>query len=248
MARPREVAERDHDIQNPTSPEKIQLLGSYLRLTSDSRVLDIACGRCGPAIVLADTYGCQIVGVEKREAFAADARRRIAAKGLEALIEVQVSDAADLVLEPEAWDAALCIGAAFVWGTISDAAAALAPTVRRGGFVAVGEPYWRTWPLPTAVGQETFAVGQEDFVSLDATVARFEQRGSLATTGIIAASDDDWDQYKSLQWRAMEEWLSEHHDDPDVADIRAEHERLRSDYFEFKRALLGWAIFIGRKT
>jgi hypothetical protein len=27
-----DVAERDHDIQNPTSAEKIRLLGEYLRL------------------------------------------------------------------------------------------------------------------------------------------------------------------------------------------------------------------------
>jgi hypothetical protein len=45
---PWEVAERDHEIQNPTSAEKILLLGSYLRLTAESRVLDVACGKGGP--------------------------------------------------------------------------------------------------------------------------------------------------------------------------------------------------------
>jgi cyclopropane fatty-acyl-phospholipid synthase-like methyltransferase len=78
-----EVAERDHDIQNPTSPEKIRLLGKYLRLTSTSRVLDVACGKCGPAIVLAESYGCRILGVEKHPAFAAEARSRIAERGLD---------------------------------------------------------------------------------------------------------------------------------------------------------------------
>jgi hypothetical protein len=28
------------------------------------------------------------------------------------------------------------------------------PTVRRGGFVAVGEPYWRRWPPPKAAADE----------------------------------------------------------------------------------------------
>ena len=49
------VAERDHDIQNPTSPEKIRLMGEWLRLGQESRVLDIACGKCGPALVLASS-------------------------------------------------------------------------------------------------------------------------------------------------------------------------------------------------
>ena len=239
MAWPWEVVERDHDIQNPTSPEKIRLLGDYLRLTSESRVLDIACGKAGPALILASTYGCRIVGIEKRPAFADEARARIAADSLESLIEVQTADAAVVPLEPESWDAALCIGAAFVWGTIADAAAALWPLVRGSGFVAIGEPFWREWPPPPG-GHDG------DFVTLDATVARFEASG-LATTAIITASDDDWDHYRSLHWRAVEEWLAEEPDGADADEVREQHSRRRSDYFRFERALLGWAIFVGRK-
>jgi SAM-dependent methyltransferase len=240
MAWPWEIVERDHEIQNPTSAEKIRLLGDYLRLNNESRVLDVACGKAGPALILAAAYGCRIVGVEKRRAFAEEARARIVANGFESLIEVQTGDAADFPLESEAWDAALCIGASFVWGTIADAAAALSRAVPRGGFVAIGEPFWRQWPLPDAIEAD-------DFVSLDATVARFEA-GGLSTTGIIAASDDDWDHYESLHWRAVEEWLAEYREHPEAEDIRAQHERFRSDYIGFKRALLGWAIFVGRKN
>lgn len=240
MAWPWEVVERDHEIQNPTSPEKIRLLGDYLRLTSESSVLDIACGKGGPAAILADTYQCRILGVEIRPAFAEEARERAAAKELQSLIEVRTADASELQLEPEAWDAALCIGASFVWGTIADAAAALLPSVRRGGFVAIGEPFWRQWPLPDGIEEE------EDFVSLDATVERFEQAG-LRTTGIIAASEEDWDHYESLHWRAIEEWLAENPGHSDAEDVRTRHNRFRRDYFRFKRAFLGWAIFVGRK-
>jgi SAM-dependent methyltransferase len=67
---PYEIAERDHEIQNPTSAEKILLLGSYLRLTAESRVLDVACGKGGPAAILAAAYGCRITGVEIRPEFA----------------------------------------------------------------------------------------------------------------------------------------------------------------------------------
>jgi hypothetical protein len=57
MVWPWEIVERDHDIQNPTSPSKIQLLGGYLRLSSDSLVLDIACGKGGPASILPPPTG-----------------------------------------------------------------------------------------------------------------------------------------------------------------------------------------------
>ncbi len=77
-----EVAERDHEIQDPTSAEKIRLLGEYLRLDGSSRVLDLACGKAGPAIVLAEAFGCRIQGVELRPQFADEARARVAERGL----------------------------------------------------------------------------------------------------------------------------------------------------------------------
>jgi SAM-dependent methyltransferase len=151
VAWPWEIVERDHEVQNPTSAEKIRLLGDYLRLTSESRVLDVACGKGGPAVILASTIGCRIQGVEVRPAFADEARRRVAASGLESLVQIETADAKDLQLEPEAWDSALCLGASFIWGTIADTATALLPCVRAGGFVAIGEPFWRHWPLSQGV-------------------------------------------------------------------------------------------------
>ena len=44
-------------------------------------------------------------------------------------------------------------------------------------------------------------------MDLTATAERFTATG-LALTGIIAASEDDWDRYESPHWRAMEEWLA----------------------------------------
>jgi SAM-dependent methyltransferase len=225
-----EVAERDHVIQNPTSAGKVRLLGEYVRLGPGARVLDVACGKAGPAAVLASTFGCSITGLELRSEFASDARARIREQGLQALVEIHVGDARDYPLEPEAWDAALCLGAAFVWGNIGDAAAALTPVVKRGGFVAIGEPYWRT---PSRI--------DDGYMDLAATADRFTAAG-LALTGIIAASEDDWDRYESLHWRALEEWLATQ---TDADDIRAQHERRRREHLTFRRDQLGWAIFVG---
>ena len=58
-----DIAERDHALQNPTSPEKIRRLGERLRLGPESRVLDLACGKAGPALLLAEAFGCRVVGV-----------------------------------------------------------------------------------------------------------------------------------------------------------------------------------------
>ena len=64
---------------------------------------------------------------------------------------------------------------------------------------------------------------------------------------LIASSEDDWDTYESLHWRALEEWLAANPDDPDAPTIRERFEDGRDRYLRHERALLGWAIFVGWK-
>ena len=220
-----ELVERDHDLQNPTSVEKIRLVGLYLRLGSQTTVLDVACGKAGPALILAQEFGCRIHGVDISAVFIDAARSRIAEAGLEKLISVEITDAAQ-VSEWASHDVALCLGAAFVWGHIGDAAAALAQAVGGGGAVAVGEPFWRE------PGRD-----QDGFVDLPQTVARFEAAG-IDLTGMVAASEDDWDRYKSLQWRTAVETGGD--------EVMESHLSRRASYLSARRAELGWAIFTGR--
>jgi SAM-dependent methyltransferase len=236
------VVERDHELQNPTSPEKIRLLGKYLRLGRGSEVLDVASGRGGPALVLAAEFGCRITCVERAPEFHDAARRRVREAGLDDVIELVHADASTHPLEPERYDAALCLGASFVWGGLAGTLETLPAAVRRGGFVAVGEPYWRTWPLPVTVDPGPHA----DVVGLAGTVARFERAG-LVPVALIDATLDDWDRYESLHWLAAEEWLAEHPDDPDAPAIRSEHELARDRYVRWQRDLLGWAIVVALK-
>ncbi|MBV8257496.1 MAG: class I SAM-dependent methyltransferase [Actinobacteria bacterium] len=233
------VAERDHVLQNPTSPEKIRQLGERLRLGPGSRVLDMACGMAGPAVLLADTFGCRVVGVERAHEFAAEAKRRVEDAGLAELVEIVEGDAAAFPVEPGTFDAALCLGASFVWSGLEGTLAALGPVVRAGGHVVVGEPYWRVWPLPDEVDD----IGA---VPLRDTVGRIERAGLKLVT-LIDSSLDDWDTYESLHWRAAEEWLAENPGDPDAPGIRTRYEQHREAYLAFEREALGWAIFAARK-
>ena len=233
------IAERDHDIQNPTSREKILLLGTWLRLEPQSRVLDIACGKGGPALILASSFKCRITGVERFPEFAATARERVADAGLSDFVEIVEADGREFPLETGAWDAALCLGATFVWDDLDGTLSALVPTVRPGGHVVVGEPYWRH---PPRAGTDTMG-----YVSLPETAARIEGRG-LKLVGLIGSSPDDWDRYESLHWRAAEDWLAERGDDDPAADeFRRESEEHKRAYLE-RRDALGWAILVGRRS
>jgi hypothetical protein len=236
------VVERHHELQNPTTSEKIRLLGARLGLGRQTRVLDVAAGKCGPAVVLAREFGCRLTCVERAEEFVAAARLRVADAGLDGLIDVVHADAREIELEPDGYDAALCLGASFVWDGLEGTLRALMPAVLPGGFVAVGEPYWRQWPLPGGFEHEA----GEDFVTLPETVGRFAQ-AELEPITLIDASLDDWDRYESLHWLAAEEWLGENPDDPGRDELRDRAARDRERYLRWRRDLLGWAIIAGRK-
>lgn len=235
------VAETMHELQNPTSAEKLLLLGRRLGLGRDSRVLDIASGRGGPALLLAREHGCAWHGIEVSPDFHAVAVERAAEAGLEDRVKFELGDGAAATFEPESYDAAVCLGASFVYGGLADTVDALAPAVRPGGHVVVGEPYWRGLPLPDDDENR-----KEAWTTLEGTVVVFEASG-LPVVSVIASSDDDWDRYETLHWQAVEQWLAANPGDPDAGAIRSRHEQYKRNYLRHQRERLGWAIFVGWK-
>jgi len=236
------VAERDHELQNPISEEKLRLLGERLRLGSGSRVLDIASGRGGPALLLAREFGCRVEGIEIAPEFHAVAVEGARTAGLEDLLSFRLADASQMELADEGYDVAMCLGATFVWGSLAGTLDALEPAVRAGGHVVVGEPFWRKLPLP-----DDYDERNAPYTTLEGTVAILES-GGLRTVTVIVSSEDDWDRYETLHWRAVEEWLAANADDPDAADIRLRHEHHQRTYLRHGRELVGWAIFVGWKA
>jgi hypothetical protein len=191
--------------------------------------------------VLARTFGCSIEGIELTPEFHAAAVARAAADGIDDRLAFRLADASDEPLGAGRYDATLCLGATFVFGGLDGTLDALVPTVRAGGHVVVGEPYWRVWPLP-----DDYARRDEPYTSLYDTVATVESHG-LRVVGVLDSSRDDWDGYETLHWRAVEEWLASNAEDPDADDVRARHEHAKRAYLHHGREVLGWALFVGWK-
>ena len=236
------VVESEHDIQNPTSEEKIRLLGRRLGLGPGSHVLDIASGRSGPAIVLGKEFGCRITCVERAPEFLAAAGELVRQAGLEDRIELVQADAA--TYELGRYDAVLCLGATFVYG-------GLLPTIERlrpaAPLLAVGEPYWRTWPLPPEPVLEGSArrTDEDEWLPLPETIERAESAG-VRIVSLIASSEDDWDRYESLHWQTLDRWLAANPDHPQADEFRVRGASDRDRYLRWERAVTGWAIFVCR--
>lgn len=55
------------------------------------------------------------------------------------------------------------------------------------------------------------------------------------------SSEDDWDRYKGLQWRATERYALAHPDDGDVTEMLERVRAARDRYLRWERDTLGWA-------
>ena len=231
------VVESEHEIQNPTSEEKIRLLGKRLGLGPGSHVLDIASGKGGPALILAEAFGCRLTCVERAPEFVAAARERVAAAVLEDRIEIVEADAATYRLGR--YDAALCLGASFVYG-------GLVPTLERlrsaAPLLAIGEPYWRDTPPATV---DPKRVAEEEWLPLAETIDVAESSG-VRVVSFIASSEDDWDRYESLHWQTLDRWVAANPEHPQAEEFRARGAANRDRYLRWQRAVIGWAILVCR--
>ncbi len=178
-----DITHREHVVCNPTSEEKLTRLVELLRLPTDAQVVDIACGKGEFLIRLAEAYGARGIGIDISPFYIADAERRLEARAPSAGITFTQMDGADFKPdEPHSLDLASCIGASWVFGGHADTLEALIRMVKPGGWVIVGEPYWRQEP-------------SEDY--LEASGSR--ERTSGATSPMQKPeSGEDWTSFTPL--------------------------------------------------
>jgi cyclopropane-fatty-acyl-phospholipid synthase len=87
---------------------KLELVCTKLALKEGERVLDVGCGWGSFAMHAAEKHGVDVLGITLSEPQAAEARRRVAERGLQERVEIRVADYRELRAEP--FDAISSIG------------------------------------------------------------------------------------------------------------------------------------------
>jgi precorrin-6B methylase 2 len=228
------LVERNHDLQNPSSPEKLRTVAARIRLGPEQHVLDVGAGSCGPAVLLASEYGCRVTAVEQYEGFVERARARAEAAGVSHLVTVVHGDGSAWPRPGDVYDVGWCLGATFVYDGYEATLDRLTPAVRPGGHLVVGEVYAR---VP---GQQHEG---EALPSLDERLAVLLARG-LRPVSVQTANDDEWETYHSLHLLALEDWLDENPGHEEYERILA----FRADNVAalLAQRLLGWTILAAR--
>lgn len=239
-----DITHREHVVCNPTNKEKLSLLVELLRLPPHAQVVDIACGKGEFLIRLAEAYKIRGMGIDISPFHIADAKDRFKARAAGAGIIFKEMNGSEFTPdEPHSLDLASCLGASWVFGGHANTLEALNSMVKPGGWVIVGEPFWRQ--EPTGDYLKALECTREDLGSHSSNAQAGEQRG-LKLVHTIVSSKDDWDRYESLQWFATDEYARTHPDDPDLAEVVERVSKAKAVYLRWGRDTLGWAIYMFR--
>lgn len=240
-----DITHREHVICNPMSVEKFEELIALLRLGPGARVLEIATGKGEFTIRMAERYGIEGTAIDISPYHVADAEKKCKERVPDAHLTFLEMDGAKYQPDqPESFDLVACIGASWIYGGHKETLKALIAMAAPGGWVVVGEPYWRQEPEAAylqAIGAERSSFGMH-YENVQAG-----QELSLELVYTLVSSPDDWDRYEGLQWYAATEWAGAHPEDPDAGEVLARVRENRASYLRWGRDTLGWSIYVFKK-
>ena len=151
------------------------------------------------------------------------------------------SDAAGYV-SVEQVDVAACVGATWIAGGVAGTIELLARSLRAGGVILVGEPYWRQLPPTEAVAQGCLAHAISDFLMLPELLASFGRLG-YDVVEMVLADQDGWDRYEAAKWLTMRRWLAANPGDELAPEVRAQLTTEPVRHATYTREYLGWGVF-----
>jgi SAM-dependent methyltransferase len=235
------ITESAHRIHNPFTPDKFAILGTALRLESGARVLDLGSGSGEMLCTWARDHGIIGTGIDMSRLFTEQAKLRAEELGVTSQVEFIHGDAAGFVSDEKA-DVAACVGATWIGGGVAGTIDLLARSLRTGGIILVGEPYWRQLPPTEDVAKECLANSISDFLILPELIASLGQHG-YDVVEMVLANQDGWDRYEAAKWLTMRRWLEANPDDELAEEVRSKLVSEPERYAAYTREYLGWGAF-----
>lgn len=180
-------------------------------------------------------------GVDLCASFTRQARERAVELDVADRVTFVHADASGWVSEHPV-DVVACIGATWIGNGVAGTLRLLQRSLRAGGLLLVGEPYWRREPPDDAAVKGCGVHDKAEFLLLPDLLAQFAGLG-YDVVEMVLADQDSWDRYQAAQWLTTRRWLDRNPDDELAAELRAELSESPARYARYQREYLGWGVF-----
>jgi len=235
------ITESAHRIHNPFTPEKLATLGAALRLETGTPVLDLGSGSGEMLCTWARDYGVTGTGIDMSQLFTEQAKMRAEQLGVADKVKFIHGDAAGYVCDEKVGVAA-CLGATWIGGGVLGTIELLAQSLRSGGIILIGEPYWRQLPPTEDIVKGCLAHSISEFFILPELLASFDHIGYDAVE-MVLSDQDGWDRYEAAKWLTMRRWLEANPGDELAKEVRTQLTSEPERYVAYTREYLGWGVF-----
>jgi len=235
------LAHRDHDYCNPVAAAKIERILDLMEFDAGARALDLGCGRAELALRIVERYGASVVAVERSPFMLDAARERAEWTGALAKLHLDDCDIRAFHADPETFHLTVMLGAGGIDGGTAGMGRTLRGWTRPGGYVLVGEGYWKAKPPH----EYLHALGARpgDYTDHRGNVQAGIDAG-LVPIHAVTASDDEWDEYEWKYARAIERYATEQPGDVDVPEMLERSRRWRDAYLRWGRDTLGFGVYL----
>jgi SAM-dependent methyltransferase len=237
-----DIKHRYQEIMNPITEKKLANMIELLKLDPGDGVLDIACGKGELIFKLVERYKIKGVGVDKSPFCITKCNQKKKKRVPDADLVFHLMDGADYRSE-KPFHLTCCIGASWVFGDHEGTLKALSEMTIPGGLILVGEPYWLKEPDPVYLEIEEMT--RESYRSHINNVKIGEQLG-LRCLYTLDSDHYGWDHYEALHWWAVEDYIRENPEDPEIQNVHESNEKSKDIYLRWGRDTMGWCLYLFR--
>ena len=235
------IAHRDHDYCNPLPAAKVERVLELLPLDTMTRVLDLGCGRAELALRIIEKFGSSVVAVDHSPPMLDAARERAQWTGALGKLHLDDTDIRDFRADPQTFHLTVMLGADGIPGGMPGICRQLKVWTKPGGYLLIGEGYWRKKPPPDYLA--LLGTAESGHLDHHGNVQAGINAG-LIPLHAVTASHDDWDEYEWKYARSIERYAGEQPDDPEVPAMLERIRRWRDGYLRWGRDTLGFALYL----